>query len=149
MKISNFKNIFITIAIIFTLIPVFTHAQAPKLDYSGLVQCDGVVQKDGTEPGRQNPCDFAALLKTVKFMINWLFIITIPIATVAFAYGGFLYLTGTSGNIGTAKKIFQSVATGFIIMLIAWVSVVTVVNWFIDQNSASGSSADTFVNLFK
>lgn len=147
MKNLYFKNIFITLAIFFTLVPLISFAQTPKLDYSGLVQCDGVLDKN--EPNRQKVCDFAALLSTVKYLINWLFVITIPIATVSFAYAGFLYLTGTSGNIGTAKKIFQSVAVGFIIMLIAWVSVVTAVNWFIDKNSAAGSSSDTFVNLFK
>ena len=123
--------------------PNISFAQGAKLDYSGLVQCDGVINPD--EKDRKRICDFNALLGTVKYVINWLFIITIPIATVAFAYGGLLYLTGSQGNISTAKSIFTSVATGFIIMLIAWVAVVTVVNWFVEKNT----NVDVFVNIPK
>jgi len=137
------KNILITLFIIFSIIPNLSFAQGAKLDYSGLVQCDGVLTPG--EEGRQRICNFNALLGTVKYVINWLFIISIPIATVAFAYGGLLYLTGSQGNISTAKSIFTSVAKGFIIMLIAWVAVVTVVNWFVEKNT----NVDVFVNIPK
>lgn len=131
-----------------SLFPSLSFAQneiGSKLDYSGLVKCDGVLTKDGTEPDRQTVCDFNALLDTVKSGINWLFFMTVPIVTVLFAYGGFLYMTGVKGNMDTAKKIFQSAAKGFIIMLVAWFAVVTVVSWFVKPDSG----ADTFVNIKK
>lgn len=137
------KNLLVLLFVFLSLIPNFSFAQEVKLDYSGLVQCDGVINPD--EKGRQRICDFNALLNTVKYIINWLFIISIPIATVAFAYGGLLYLSGSQGKISTAKSIFTSVATGFIIMLIAWVAVVTVVNWFVEKNT----NVDVFVNIPK
>ena len=129
---KKLKNIIFALVLALSIIPNISFAQE-KLDYSGLVQCDGVITPGETE--RQRVCDFNALMETVRYIINWLFLITIPIATVAFAYAGILYMTGSPGNIGTAKSIFQSVAYGFIIMLVAWISVVTIVDWFVEKNS--------------
>lgn len=143
------KYILITLFIFSSIMPVLVMAQAKatpeptKLDYSGLVKCDGIL--DPKEPFRNNPCNFVALMAMVKSTINWLFLITIPIMTVLLAYAGLLYMTGTQGNIGTAKSIFQSAGKGFIIMLIAWVSVITVVNWFITQKNQE--VIKTFVNI--
>lgn len=146
------KYLIITFFILVSIMPNLVLAQgtkeAPKLDYSGLVKCDGVVlTKDGkdVEPYRTKVCDFQALMSTVKSTINWLFVITIPILTVILAYGGLLYMTGSQKNIGTAKSIFQSSAKGFIIMLVAWISVITVVNWFIA--GADKETIKTFINI--
>jgi hypothetical protein len=146
------KKYLIALTIFLSLIvPVFSFAQDAqpvKLDYSGLVKCDGVVAKDingnPLEKERQQVCDFNALMNMVKSTINWLFFITVPIVTVLMAYAGLLYMTGTSGNISTAKKIFPSVATGFIIMLVAWISVITVVNWFVTEKNKT--VIGTFIN---
>lgn len=134
------KKIFALILLTFSLelavVPVvFAQAQAPRLDYSGFVKCDGVVK--GTEAYRQQKCNFAALIDTIIKAINWMFYISIPVAAVLFAYGGFLYMTGKSGNIETAKKIFASVAIGFIIMITAWIGVRQFVEWFVDPNSGA------------
>jgi len=131
------KKYLIAFTILLSLVmPVFSYAQNAepvKLDYSGLVKCDGVVSEN--EPDRQTKCNFNELMKMVKSTINWLFLITVPIVTVLMAYAGLLYMTGTPGNISTAKNIFPTVAKGFIIMLVAWISVITVVNWFISENN--------------
>ncbi|MES3031350.1 MAG: hypothetical protein V4697_02965 [Patescibacteria group bacterium] len=108
---------------------------APKLDYSGFVNCDGVITKG--EEGRKTKCDFAALIALVQKMINWLFYISIPVATVLFAYAGLLYLSGQKGKIDTAKAIFLSVAIGFIIMLVAWFAVSTILRWFASPDSGA------------
>ena len=113
------------------------------LNYSGLVKCDGVL--DPNEQDRQIKCDFAALMSMVKSTINWLFLITIPILVLLLSYGGLLYMSGNKKNIDTAKSIFQSAAKGFIIMLVAWVSVVTVVNWFITDTDKE--VIKTFINI--
>ncbi len=141
------KYILITLFIFSSIVPVLVMAQGAigptTLNYSGLVKCDGIV--DENELDRKNVCNFVALMSMVKSTINWLFLITIPIMTVLLAYAGLLYMTGTQGNIGTAKSIFQSAAKGFIIMLIAWVSVITVVNWFITPENQE--VIKTFVNI--
>lgn len=146
------KKILIISTLLLTLfVPAISFAQTAqpvKLDYSGLVKCDGVVAKDidgnPLEKDRQQVCDFNALMNMVKSTINWLFFITVPIVTVFMAYAGVLYMTGTSGNISTAKKIFPSIAKGFIIMLVAWISVITVVNWFVTEKNKA--VIGTFVN---
>lgn len=127
-------------------------AQAPKLDYSGFVKCDGVVagkKSDGTpikgstpkagEEERQTVCNFAALIETVIKTINWMFIISIPVATALFAYAGALYMTAVPGKMGQAKKIFVSVGIGFIIMISAWVAVRTLVGWFAKETSGANT----------
>ncbi len=143
-KIHNMKKLFITISILF-LLPTFVSGQSPtpKLDYSGFVKCDGVVKSNYVEQpaegeeDRQRECDFNALMDTLLGAINWIFMISVPIAATLFAYGGLLYMTGQSGKIETAKKIFSSVAIGFIIMITAWFAVRTVVDWFVKPTSGA------------
>lgn len=114
----------------FFIIPAFSFAEEVpfKLDYSGLVKCDGVIDKN--EPERQKVCDFNALISMVKSTINWLFVLTTSIAVLSCAYGGLMYMTGVEKNINKAKSLFYSIGKGFIIMLVAWFAVITVVNWF-------------------
>lgn len=139
-------TIFIALIVItLSIIPNFSLAQTntpPKLDYSGFVKCDGVL--NSKEPDRQKLCNFAALVDTVNKAINWLFIISIPVAVALFAYGGLLYMTGTSGNRTKANKVFTSVGKGFIIMIVAWLGVYSVINWIIDP--AFKEAATTFLD---
>lgn len=135
------KKILLTILMVLTVTPAFAVAQTtqtpPKVDYSGFVKCDGAVSVDAN--GKANPgeesrnveCNFAALVKTITSLINWMFYISIPIAATLFAYGGVLYITGEPGKINQAKKIFTSVGIGFIIMAIAWVGVVQALSFFV------------------
>jgi hypothetical protein len=150
MKKYLYNKIALFVFIFFSIVPSFAYAESVfKLDYSGLVKCDGVVLKgeDGNpiEQDRQTECDFAALMSMVKSTINWLFLITIPILVLLLSCGGLLYMSGNKKNIDTAKAIFQSAAKGFIIMLVAWVSVVTVVNWFITDTDKE--VIKTFINI--
>ncbi len=90
-----------------------------------LVQCDGV-----PTPGTNEvKCDFAALINQVKFLMRWMFYISIPIAVGLFAYAGGLFMTANPGKIKDAKKIFSHVVVGFIIMLLAWLIVRTILYW--------------------
>jgi hypothetical protein len=109
---------------------------------SGLVVCTGAA--DGT--GRPI-CDFNYFLQEMRHVINWLFVIAIPIATVLFAYGGILYILGTASNRSKAKGVFTATGIGFGIMLIAWVSVYTIVSW-LTTGSNSSSSNPTGITTF-
>lgn len=109
----------------------------PPLDYSGFVNCDGVLRPKADEPDRQRECNFAQLMLTAQKGIQWMFFIAVPIAGVLFAWGGLLYMSGKSGNIDKAKGIFTSVAIGFIIMITAWLIVRTVVKWFVKSDSTA------------
>lgn len=141
-------TIFIVLILItLSVIPNFSLAQTntpPKLDYSGFVKCDGVLADKTKEPERQKLCSFAALIDTVNKAINWLFIISIPVAVALFAYGGLLYMTGTSSHRTKANNVFTSVGKGFIIMIVAWLGVYTVINWIISP--ALKDAATTFLD---
>lgn len=133
---NTFKKIIVAYFLGMALLsPVLVLAQDVKLDYSGFVKCDGVTRASETD--RQTKCDFAALMDTVIKAINWMFYITIPIATALFAYAGVLYMTGQPKYITTAKSIFTTAATGFIIMISAWFLVRQFVTWFVKDPTAT------------
>lgn len=100
--------------------------QEAQAAYGGLVQCDGVVDPTRTD---QVKCDFTALMNQIKFLVNWLFYISVPIAIVLFAYSGFLYISGTPGNVSKAKGMFTTVGIGFALMCIAWFVIYTLLTW--------------------
>ncbi len=139
------KKVFITLYIFTILatgslsyaVPVFAQSSPPPLDYKGFVDCDGVIRDKNIEGDRQKVCDFNALLGTINKLINWAFAISVPVATVLFAYAGLLLMNGKPGDRTKAKDIFTNVAIGFIIMLVAWVSVRTVVDWFVKPDSGA------------
>lgn len=142
------KKTFAIIALILSLsgfLPTHLYAENGKLDYSGLVQCDGVV--DPNETGRQTKCNFASLVKMIKHLIDWAFMLTIPIFTGLLAYAGFLHMTPKEGNRTKAKSILWAALEGFVIMLSAWLIVTTVVKWVIDPKFLD--TANSFLNVSK
>lgn len=144
------KTLVIALIIISSFFPLVSFAETIaakpfKLDYSGLVKCDGVPTPG--EEDRQEKCNFAALMNMVKSTINWLFVLVVSISIVSVAYGGAMYITGVPKNIDKAHSIFKSIAYGFGIMLIAWFSVITVVNWFVTSDTQK--VVNTFVNTGK
>jgi hypothetical protein len=111
------------------------HASTPD-NYSGLVKCSGVVQNSG-----EVACNFQTFISMVGTTINWLFVIAIPVAVALFAYAGLLYMSGKDENKKKARTIFLNVAIGFIIMLVMFVVVKTVVGWVVNP----GFGATTFL----
>ncbi len=69
-------------------------------------------------------------MSLIQRVINWLIGILVLAATLLFMYAGFLYLTagGDGGQVDTAKEIFQNVAGGFLIVLLAFTLIATLVN---------------------
>lgn len=149
MRINKTINsLFLIFALIIFLFPVFASAQNdPPKRYSepggsGLVRCDGVADESKNEV----TCNFAQLINMANYLIKWLFYITVPIIVALFAYSGFLHMTGKQSNIDQAKKILFSVLKGFIIMLIAWFLVSTLLKWLVKP---SFQGADTLINQQK
>jgi hypothetical protein len=116
----------------FSIFPVVTHASTPD-NYSGLVKCSGVVQNNG-----EKLCNFQTFISMVGTTINWLFVIAIPVAVALFAWAGLLYMSGKDDNKKQARTIFLNVVIGFIIMLVAFVVVKTLVGWVV--NSSFGAT---------
>ncbi len=74
-------------------------------------------------------CGFPELLLLGKNIINYLILFSIPLAAIALAWAGFLYLSsaGSQSKMDDAKKIFTKVSIGFLFILTAWLIVHTIV----------------------
>ncbi len=70
-------------------------------------------------------CTFDDLVTLVTNVINYLILVSAPIAAIMFTYAGMLYLTaaGDTGKISKAHGIFWTVFIGFLIVLAAWLIV--------------------------
>jgi len=125
---NTYKKIFAWGVPVFILtlmtIPFFASAA-----WGGLVQCDGSVA---------NPCDFNAFMKTLNFIITWIMEISVSIATIAFVYAGFLYLTSgaNAGNRTKANTIAWNVIKGYVIILCAWLAIHTVITSIVNGPGA-------------
>jgi hypothetical protein len=117
------KKAFICITLLsLILIPFLSFAD-------GLVPCGN--------PG-QNPCDFNFFIVMVNNIINWIIGIATSVFTISAIYGGFLYLTsgGSPGDKEKAKGILQNTVVGFLIILIAWLVVYTILTYLAPGNSS-------------
>ena len=117
------------------MIPAFSFAQQQgptTLNYGGLVKCDGVVTE--SEQDRQRVCNFQALMLMVNSIIQWIFMLSIPIFVIMFAYAGFLYMTPSPGNREKSNKMLWKALQGFAIMLIAWFIVSTLLSWVLSDS---------------
>jgi len=85
---------------------------------TGIVPCDGVVKK----------CDYGQVINLVRRAMNFVFIMIIPIAAIAFSYAGFLLLfQGSKPESRTkARDIFIKVFIGIVVVLAAWLIVKTI-----------------------
>lgn len=73
-------------------------------------------------------CGFPHLMELAKNIMNFLITVSIPLAAIAFAYAGFLFMTagGSQSQVSKAKEIFTKVLIGFIFVLGAWLIVWTI-----------------------
>lgn len=80
-----------------------------------------------------NPCGWNDLIKLVNNVANYLIILGASVATIAFAYAGFLMMTaaGEMSKIEKAKSIFGKVLVGFLLMLAAWLIVHAIESAFV------------------
>lgn len=121
----NTKRIkkFLPILILFVLlIPVFVNADS-------IIPCGGyILDANGNKTGDQPPCDFDYLMKLVNNIINWIIVISAPIAAGVFAWAGILYMTtGVADKKSEAKEMIQKVFIGFVVILSAWIIVGTII----------------------
>lgn len=82
-------------------------------------------------------CTFTDLINLARNIINFLIIVSIPAATIAFAYAGFLFMTarGNSSQISQAKGIFFKVLIGFLFVLSGWLIVRTITTVLLREGS--------------
>jgi hypothetical protein len=134
---NNMKIKFLTLMIFLTsILPlvapvVYAQAQVPPVNLNDpgfrLVNCDGPAMPNA--PAGYRPCDFEALIAQGQYLINIMITVGVFAALVGFAYSGYLYVTGSEGNISKAKSILPKIAWGFLIMLTAWFVVYQILQW--------------------
>src|SRR3989338_5367234 len=123
--------IFIFLLVLIAM-PILSFAAEP------LVKCGTEVYPPGTPPSPEgkilegtikNPCGFTDFLSLVNRVIKFvLFDLALPVAAIMFAWAGFLMVTagGSTERVTKAKRIFTNVAIGFIIAVIAFLIVRTI-----------------------
>lgn len=69
-----------------------------------------------------NPCTFSSAIELIRNIIDYIILISAPIAAVMFSYAGWLYISasGNLGQISKAHSVFWTVFVGFIVILAAW-----------------------------
>lgn len=96
----------------FVLVPLFVNAQ--------IVPC-------GETGGKE--CGYQDLLILVNNIIDWIIMISFPVAAGVFAWAGFTYMTtGIVDQKSYAKDILWKVFIGFVVILSAWIIVNTITN---------------------
>lgn len=103
----------------------YTKKQQDIID-SGIVPTD--CGYDVGPEGNGHICGFADIIRLIQNIIEYIFILILPIAAIVFAYAGFLLLTsgGSPEKRKSAKNAMVKVITGIIIILLAWLLVKTV-----------------------
>jgi hypothetical protein len=97
----------------------------------GIVPCSEPYSPDNPES-----CGLAKFIQLIQNVINALFLISIPLATIAFVYIGWTLLTaqGSVAKINDAKHIAKNVIWGFVIILSAWLIVYTITYALLDPS---------------
>jgi hypothetical protein len=115
------------------LIPLSSHAQdaagyGPPAPPDSLVTCDGVNVK----------CNIDTLIGMINNIIDWIISIAGVIFTISCIYGGFLYITSgeNPGNKAKAKSIMYSTLIGFVIILVSWLIVYTILDTLAPDNTS-------------
>lgn len=104
------------------IIPIFVFAQGP------FVPCGDFVNN-------QKECGYQDLLIMVNKIINWIIIISVPVAAGVFAWAGILYMTtGIADKKSDAKAMLWKVFWGFVVILSAWIIVNTITNTLLKPN---------------
>ncbi len=100
-------------------------------DDNGLIPCKGT---------EADPCDFNDLVTLANNIIEFLILLSLPVAAVGFAVAGFKILTsqGDPGKIKEGKELLMKIGKGFIIILAAFLVVYTIMNTFVLPSGEGG-----------
>ncbi len=135
--LSDTQKLFFRTSMVFCLALVLlaTPLLVFAADPPGLVPCDGPAS---IAKSSDRVCNFQALLRGINGIINWLFIIAVPISLAAFAYAGVLFMTGKEANITQGKAIFTNVIWGMVIMAGGWLVVRTIIQGLLNPQAGLG-----------
>jgi len=125
------------VAVVVLLTPLFHIAQVNAQQFPGDTAPDGIVSCGDYGEPTCGACDLGQLAQDA---LNFAVYFTVFVATLMFVYAGFLYITagGDSSKISQATGIFGKVLIGFIIVLIAWLVVDTIMGALFNSDKKFG-----------
>lgn len=141
MNVSYLKSTLVVgISLLFVVgsflsVPIPAHAQ------SSLVVC-GVGGTIGTGQNDATGCQACHLFELIDRLIKFLIFLAIPVASLLFAYAGFLYMTQGAHGHSEARAIFTDVLFGFVIALCGFLIVDTIIKTLVN-GSFTGPSWKT------
>lgn len=117
---------FLLIALVIFL-PFFVLSDTSPGPDTKLIVCDGP------------DCTFDSLIKLGINIMNFIIVISIPLAAIAFVVAGFKLITsaGNESGLTDAKKIFTNTAIGLVIVLAAWLIIKTILLALLDDPAYS------------
>lgn len=101
----------------------FNDAQTDVIQ-NGIVNTDcGYGLSDG---GRM--CGYSDAIRLIKRIIEYIFVLVLPISAIVFAYAGYLLLTsgGNTEKLKSAKRAMTNVIIGIVVIMAAWLVVKTI-----------------------
>lgn len=107
----------------------------------GLIVC-GMGDRVGTGAFDATGCQACHLFQLIDRIVRFLILIAVPVASLLFAYAGFLYFTQGVNGATEAKAIFKDVLFGFIIALCGFLIVDTIIRTLVN-GSFTGPSWST------
>lgn len=159
----NSKIIFITLTVILTigyLLSLATSVSAqdffpipgfnvPEGQGGGLVPCGNIKDSLGRVV---NPCTSCDIFVLIQNILNFLWYpLSVSIAALMFAYGGFLMIVGATGEISLGggqkssylrgKKVITNTIIGVAIVFFAWLTIDTIIKVVAGQTLAGGTPA--------
>lgn len=95
----------------------------------------------------QPPCDFTHFIGMINRIINWIISIAGIIFTVVLIWGGFRYMMsqGDAGEQGKAREMLWNTMKGFIIILVSWLIIYTILSMLIPKGSVYEESIFKFI----
>jgi hypothetical protein len=130
-------------------LPYFTWAQnfpgeslgERSVTNQGFIPCGNIKNADGII---QNPCEVCHIFVLGQNILNFLWwSISIPIATLALIYAGFLMIIpgASSTRLEKGKKVLTNTLIGIAIVFFAWLGIDTIIKILAGQNLTSGEPA--------
>lgn len=129
VRLKKIKNFIPVLFFILILIPIFANA-------ANIVPCGGWnYDSNGNRTTKQDPCGFDDLLKLVNNIINWIILISVPVAAGVFAWAGLKYMTtSVVEQKSEAKTMITKTLIGFVAILSAWIIVTTITNALLNSD---------------
>jgi len=140
---KNKKNIASLVSVIILFVFILPVVIFAANAYTPLITCGNSPHTDkvGTTTVIDGACTFGDFIDTVNRIINWIISIAGVIFTISAIRGGFMYMTAgeNAGNKTKAREILSNTIIGFIIILVGWVVVFTVLNIFVNKDVIEGT----------